>query len=141
MPNLRGRSGDASFAATAFDVAAQEDARELTWLAPASLQLRWPSKSFDKNSTLRLRFSIDQRPASRVTLSPVCDGCSETVDLSSTFALAEGKGWREIGIPLQCLDTDRLEGIEIAAGGGFKMKLQDARIIRQDNDGNCRGPF
>ncbi|GGD84852.1 1,4-beta-D-glucan glucohydrolase [Tsuneonella deserti] len=141
LPNLGGRSGEGSFTATAFDAAAQEDARELTWLAPAKLQLRWPSKAFGRASALRLRFSIDQRPAGKITISPLCDGCSPSVDLTSTFALAEGKGWREARIPLQCLDTDRLEGLEVAAVAGFRMRLQDLRIIQQDNDGNCRGPF
>jgi beta-glucosidase len=141
LPNLRGRSSDAGFAATAFDVDAQEDARELSWLAPAKLELRWPSQAFDRTSALRIRFAVDQRPAAPVVLSPLCAGCDQAIDLTSSFALAEGKGWREVRIPLACLEADRLDGIAIAAGTGFKLKLQDARIVRQATDGNCRGPF
>lgn len=141
LPNLRGQSADAHFSAVAFDVRAQEDARELTWNEPAVLALRWPGLSFPSEGALQIRYAVDRRPSGRASLSGLCNGCDEAIDLTSSFALAEGKGWREMRIPLRCLAAAPLEGIEIAADEGFTLKLEDARLVRQEADGDCRGPF
>lgn len=141
LPGLRGQSADGRFAAAAFDVKAQEDARQLAWRRPAALTLRWAVPDVPAEGTLRLRYSVDQRPLGRVLVSPLCQGCEGGIDLTSSFALAEGKGWREMNIPLRCLGPAPLQGLEIASQAPFLLKLEEARVVAQKTEGDCRGPF
>lgn len=141
LPNLRGQSADAGFAAAAFDFRAQEDARLLRWSEPALLTLRWPARPVPGEGALRISYAVDKRPSESASLSAICEGCESTLDLTSSFALAEGKGWREMLIPLKCLGPAPIEGIRIGAASGFTLKLEDVRLVQQSTDGDCRGPF
>ena len=141
LPDLKGQGAGGRFKAVGFDLRAQEDARRLSWSGPATLAFKWQGPALPASGALQVRYAVDRKPGQSVTVSGDCEGCTSGVDLTSTFALAEGKGWREMEIPLRCLAAGPLDGLKITADGDFTLQLEEARVIRQSADEDCRGPF
>lgn len=141
LPDLKGPGAEGRFSAQGFDLRAQEDARRLTWSGPATLVLGRDGPALPASGTLQVRYQINSKPRQSVMLSADCAGCGPGVDLTSTLALAEGKGWREMRVPVRCLATSPFQGVKITAGGEFTLQLEDMRVVRQAADEDCRGPF
>lgn len=129
------------FKATAFDIAAQEDARRLSWSGPASVQLRWDPATLPDTAALKMRFSVDRAPKFPLGLAALGEGSKATLDLTSTFKLAEGKGLREMEVPLACLTEGKIAGIELASAGTFVFELDSISVVKQATQMDCTGPF
>ncbi|MEZ5681717.1 MAG: glycoside hydrolase family 3 N-terminal domain-containing protein [Erythrobacter sp.] len=129
------------FKASAFDIAAQEDARRLAWSAPASVQLRWDAADLPATAAFKMHFSVAQAPRTSLTLAALGDGSRGPIDLTSTFKLAEGKGMREMEVPLACLTDGKIAGIELASAGAFVFELDSISVVKQATQMDCTGPF
>jgi beta-glucosidase len=137
LVNLAG-SGPA-FRASAFDVAAQEDARRLVWTGPASLQFRWPVRTFAPQGALSVRYQLDVAPAAPLRLKAL--GAATAINLRPTLTRGAGKGWQTMEVPLACLGTVDLPGIELASEGAITLDVTTIRIVPQAADTACDGPF
>jgi beta-glucosidase len=126
--------------ASAFDVAAQEDARRITWSDPAALQLRWPSRAFPAAGALSIRYRVHEAPTAPVRLRSLASG-STVLDLQQTLARGAGKDWQGLEVPLACLGGPELSGIELASEGAFVFEVESIRIVPQATDTQCSGPF
>ena len=89
-----------------------------------------------------MRYRVATPPTGAVGLRALCGDapCAPLADLTSTFALAAGKDWRTIRLPLKCLDP-KLDGLALDAAVPFAFELQSLRIIPQAGDDSCTGPF
>jgi len=139
LVNLTG-SG-AGLRATAFDVAAQEDARRLTWSAPASLQLRFPSRPFPRQGALAITYRLHDAPTSALRLSALGAASRGPVDLQPTLARGAGKDWQTLEVPLACFTDGDIAGIELASAGNLMLEMTKVRIVPQATDTDCNGPF
>jgi beta-glucosidase len=131
-PNLR---------ATAFDIAAQEDARRLTWTGPDALQIRWDPRHLPEAGAFKMRFRLDHAPTAPLHLKALGPNGTGPIDVTSTFKLAEGKGLREMEVPLACLAKGDISGLELASAGEFVFELDSIRIVPQATQMDCTGPF
>lgn len=140
LANLAGR-GDA-INVTAFDVAAQEDARRIVWSKAGRLSFGWSPRPLPAAGAVEMRYRVATPPTGAVGLRALCGDapCAPLADLTSTFALAAGKDWRTIRLPLKCLDP-KLDGLALDAAVPFAFELQSLRIIPQAGDDSCTGPF
>ncbi|WP_341713445.1 glycoside hydrolase family 3 N-terminal domain-containing protein [Erythrobacter sp.] len=129
------------FKSTAFDIGAQEDARRLQWSGPATLQLRWDALPFPETAALSMRVQVEHRPSGTVTLKALGANAAGSRDLTSTFSLVEGKGMRELEVPLSCLATGDITGIEIASSDAFVFELDSIKVVPQAAQMDCTGPF
>ena len=141
LTNLTGSSLSGKLRLTAFDRNAQEDARRLVWIGPAGLRLTWTGAKLPANPTLVLNIQTGQRPGSQVRLVPLGGPGGQSVDLTSSFDLSAGKGWRRIMVPLSCLKTSSLDGIVIEAMGPLAFEVDSIGIIPGSPGGDCQGPF
>jgi beta-glucosidase len=140
LANLAGRSD--AIAVTAFDVAAQEDARRIVWSEPGRLAFAWSPRPLPATGAVEMRYRVVTPPTGAVRLQAQCGSapCASATDLTSTFALAAGKDWRTIRLPLKCLDP-KLDGVALDAAAPFAFELQSLRIIPQAGDDSCTLPF
>lgn len=139
--NLVGSTDDGTLVVTAFDRDAQEDARRLTWTAPASLGFGWTGGAAEPSGTLVMRVRVNDRPSGRIALAPVCEGCENSVDLTGSLDLAAGKGWRDVRVPLRCLADRGLTGFSIKSDRAFVFELDLIGIVPQATSEDCTGPF
>jgi len=93
LPNLIGRV--ATLVARGIDRNAQEDSRELAFIAGGTLMLEGESNA----NAYRIEYSIEARPTAAVTLT---SGTS-TLDITQGLSIAEGKGYREMVLTASCL--------------------------------------
>ena len=75
---------------------AQEDAREITMRAGARFGL---AQDLDTGGAYRIAYEVVTRPTAPIVLRV---GEDAMVDLTSHFAIAQGKGWREMLITEAC---------------------------------------
>ena len=139
--NLLGQGSGPGFKATAFDIAAQEDARRLTWTAPASLQLRWDAQELPQTAALKMRVSVANAPLAAITLKALGEKAKASLDLTPTMKLVEGKGMRDIEVPLACISDGAIAGIELASAGAFVFELETISVVPQAAQMDCTGPF
>lgn len=139
LANLTGSTPDLKI--TAFDVAAQEDARRVSWTRPAMMRISWDARSFPQNAAVELRYQVAVRPAAGLRLSALANEPTHGADLTATLSLAEGKGWRIMKVPLACLAKGPVEGITLASEGAFAFDIETIQIVPQVADMDCTGPF
>ncbi len=112
------------------DRQAQEDARRFTFSGPASIAVAatWDPAQWSKFTTgkLTIEFSVAQRPRGTVRLIARCgQNCGGEIDITQELAVAEGKGWRTLTLPLE-----KLINLERAAGAAtFELHSSDALEI------------
>lgn len=119
----------------------QQDAKEVTWLAPARLFSRNPSRNnlnafANANGALQFDAMLVQAPKSAVMLSMGCgEGCGGGIDLAPALAaLAPGKK-HTIKVPLACFAKRGadLGGIEvpfdIAADAPFAAAFTNIKVV------------
>ncbi|MBA4164316.1 MAG: 1,4-beta-D-glucan glucohydrolase [Erythrobacter sp.] len=119
LPDFRGNAN--GITARGIDRNAQEDARAVSFQPGATLVIEGPAG----RGGLRIAYAVDQRPAGPVTLG----AGDASIDLTHAFAVAEGKGWREMVLSAACLPegSDRL-----AMTSQGVLRLSIAAIVRED---------
>ncbi|MXO59478.1 1,4-beta-D-glucan glucohydrolase [Altererythrobacter salegens] len=136
MPNFVGKAN--GLAVTAFDVAAQEDSRRLTWSAPATLALTWKAQELPASEAVEFRYRVATAPTKKVTLAAPS---GSPIDLTQTFAIAAGKEWRTLQIPLTCLAKGQLGEVQVRSEGSFVLELQSVTLVSKPLNTSCTGPF
>jgi len=136
LPNLIGSSPGGAVAISAFDRAAQEDARRVVWNEAAEIAFAWPTQPLPADGTLVLSYKVDTRPAQAVSIVS-----GSRLDLESTFALGAGKGWRSARFPLRCLGVPPAGGFALRSDAAFTIELASIGIVRQVSQEDCKGPF
>lgn len=139
LANLVGSTASGSLGITAFDIAAQEDGRRLVWRASETLALRWQPRAFPHGGAVVLRYRGDAAPQAPVVLTATGTGAS--IDLTASFVLGAGKGWRNLAVPLACLGGGELTGLTLSSGAPFTFELAALDIVPQATDQDCEGPF
>lgn len=139
LANLLGSAP--GFRITAFDANAQEDARRISFSGAAAMRFLWDGQAFPEGAALAMRYQVAARPAAAVALSAIGDNARPGLDLASSFTLAEGKGWREMEVPLACLANGEIAGVSLASAAAFVFDVQTIRIVPQAADRDCTGPF
>ena len=119
----------------------QEDARCLTWTGHASVQLRWDAQELKETAALKMRFSVAKAPTGPITLSALGEKAKGPIDLVPTMKLAEGKGMRDLEVPLSCIADGAISGIELASGAAFVFELETISVVPQAAQMDCTGPF
>ncbi len=144
----RGVSPDGNLSVTPQDWQAQEDARQLRWTGAASWHLGsdalidLPPPGAGREWALEWVYAVSLRPAGRVLLD--CgSGCSAPVDMTAAMALAEGKGWRTLTLPLRCMGSALASGgqgtlpLRLNSASGFTMSLSSLEIVSVPTDAAC----
>lgn len=136
-----GRSPSGALRISAYDLAAQEDARMIEWTAPADLRIALGATNpTGPQGSLEMRFSLARAPQGTIKLSGDCDGCG-SVDLTSTLKLAADKGYRVARVPLACLSPRAFSRLIIRAESPVSIKLASLRIVPDPGPSSCQGPF
>ncbi len=135
FPNLAGSAP--GLTVLAFDYQAQEDARQLIWSADASLMIELPDGySADPEGSLTLTYSLDTAPSGPVLLVG-----NDVFDITSTFVLGAGKGWRTARIPLACFAKQGAGLLALQARAGFELNVSQIAISPDNFTSSCEGPF
>ena len=129
------------FKVTAFDANAQEDARRVTFNTGAAMRFMFDEQAFPAGAGLEMTFRVNARPTAPVTLTAIGTGANAGTDLAPSLALAEGKDWRTLQVPLACLADGAVKGISLASAAAFVFDVQSIRIVPQTTDTSCTGPF
>lgn len=139
LANLVGKGRSGALTVSAFDIAAQEDGRRLRWSAPAALSLAWNPITLPPTAGLTIRYRLDAIPTAAITLTG--KDKATPLDLTSSFTLGAGKGWRAMQVPLACLGTGELGGITLSSAAAFEFELESLALVPQTTGQDCRGPF
>lgn len=136
LTGSRGQSADGHLSVQPRDRLAQEDVRELVWTGPASWRVtptepvNLPPLAPGREWVLAIEYSVTHRPQGRATLS--CGtGCGQMVDITAELALAEGKSWRTLMVPMRCLSpvtTSWRYPVQIQSTGPLTMAIASARV-------------
>lgn len=135
LPGLIGWTPRGDIAASAFDLAVQEDGRQLVWTGSGEVDLRLSRPLSAKAGELTIQYAIDQPQRSLVTISADCDGCRSLGDLSTGL----GKGWQTIRIPLRCFGQPLFLGLRLRAAGATTIRLAAVLVDRPSNGASCPG--
>jgi beta-glucosidase len=141
LANFVGSSPAAALWIAGFDRSAQEDARRLTWRRPAKIGLTWNSQPLPGGAVLVLNIQNGARSTSRISLAALGAERGPGLDLSSSFDLAAGKGWRRLQIPLACLGAASPSGFSLESDGPFEFELDSMGILPGPATADCKGPF
>ena len=130
-----GNSPSGAVKLSAFDLAAQEDARAIDFTAAGDLDilLATPVGRF---GSVELVFALVTAPRGGVTL-----GATRTVSLESTLKLAADKGYRTARIPLACLADAPIAKLSLHADAPVALRLKSFRIVPEPGPSSCQGPF
>lgn len=139
LANMVGRSRSGALAITAFDIAAQEDGRRLRWTAPEQLALMWTPVTLPPTAGITIRYRLEAIPTAAITLSAA--GAAKHLDLTSSFNLGAGKGWRTMQVPIACLGTNETGGLSLASSAAFEFELESLALVPQTTRQDCSGPF
>ena len=123
-----------------FDLSAQEDARTISWTAPADLLIRFGGAPVGPKGSVELIFALVAIPSGAVTITGACKDC-KPVSLDSTLSLARDKGLRTALIPIACLSDRAIDGLTLRAEASASVRLKSLRIVSQSGPSSCQGPF
>lgn len=145
LPAQRGASADGNLRVLPRDRLAQEDARELVWTGPASwliaasANVATPAVTDGHELAIEIDYSVSARPQGTVRLS--CGtACPAPLDVTAAMALAEGKGWRTLRVPLRCLAANAVPasvGVRLTSDAAFTMQLSNIRTIAAPATQGC----
>jgi beta-glucosidase len=141
LANFVGSSPATALRISGFDRNAQEDARRLTWTRPGKVKLTWNGATLPHSAVIVLNIQARARPASPISLAPLGVEQGASLDVSSSFELASGKGWRKLQIPLACLGTAMPNGVALHSSGPFEFELDSLGILPGPAEIDCKGPF
>lgn len=120
---------------SAFDLAAQEDARAIDFTSAGDLDLMLAT-AVGRVGSVELQFALVSAPRGRVTL-----GATRAVSLESTLKLATDKGYRTARIPLACLADAPIAKLSLHADAPVALRLKSFRIVPEPGPSSCQGPF
>ena len=145
LPAQRGTSADGNLRVLPRDRLAQEDARELVWTGPAawliatSTSVAAPTVTDGHELAIEIDYSVSARPQGTVRLT--CgSACMTPLDVTAVMALAEGKGWRTLRVPLRCLAvnaTPAAIGVRLSSDGPLTMQVSNIRTIAAPASQGC----
>ncbi|MFM9853127.1 MAG: glycoside hydrolase family 3 N-terminal domain-containing protein [Sphingomonadaceae bacterium] len=141
LANFAGSSPANGLRVSSFDRNAQEDARRLTWTRAGKVNLNWNGASLPSNAVIVLDIQTGTRTTSRISLAPRGGELSANLDITSSFELASGKGWRRLQIPLACLGVGVPTGVALQSNGPFEFELASLGILPGSTTVDCKGPF
>ena len=142
LPRLAGATPGGAFASLPADRAAQEDVRRLEWRGPASLSIAPPpTAGLLRDYDLLIDYLVARPPAGTLMLGAECLGCSASIDLTPTLALAAQKGWRTARLPLHCIAMDNALSLRLTGKGPVSFTLAAARLVPAARKASCTGPF
>ncbi len=152
LPGGVGMAGEGRLRLAATDLAAQEDARRISWSGgrPSSVGLAGPSSidlQREANGQLSLAFDyrVDKAPTADVSIQMECGaGCRGSVSLAPVLTSAPLGQWRHVKIPLACFaragaDMSRIRApFSIATAGELELSV-GAVHLESGTDGlvNC----
>lgn len=99
LPQMRGDMSAAGVTVRGFDRDAQEDARQVTMRAGSRFGL---VQSQDAGGAWRIAYEVVTRPTAPIHLVVGAGEGATGTDITAHFALAQGKGWREMVITEAC---------------------------------------
>jgi beta-glucosidase len=120
LPNLRGTDG--GIVARGIDRNRQEDAREITFAAGATLTFADAGRG---TGGFRLVYELASAPTGPVTLTTG----GKAIDITAGLTTSAGKGWREMIVTAACAPTT---GPSLSITSAGLLTLRIARIARQD---------
>ena len=110
--------------ASVVQIKTQQDARLVTWTAPATFEARGPRAlalpaQASTDGVLRFDTIVDKAPAGKVTIGMLCgrsavagaSACGQPLDATRVFARLAGKGKQVVKIPLACFTA---KGVDLA---------------------------
>ena len=130
-----GSSPSGAIKLSAFDLAAQEDARAIDFNAKGDLDFMLATP-VGRAGSVELQFALVTPPTGAVTL-----GATRTVSLESTLKLAADKGYRTARIPLACLADAPIAKLSLHADAPVALRLKSLRIVPEPGPSSCQGPF
>lgn len=141
LANFIGSSTAGLVRISGIDRNAQEDARRLTWTGAGEVRFDWMGSILPRNAVIVFSIQSGTRPTSRISLAPLGGERGTDLDLSPSFDLASGKGWRNLRIPLACLGATGSNGIILRSNGPFAFELDSLGILPGPVEADCKGPF
>ncbi|GAB5352813.1 glycoside hydrolase family 3 protein [Qipengyuania sp. 483] len=123
LAQMRGDLTDSGVLVSGYDRNAQEDAREVTMRANSRFGL---SQTPDTGGAYRITYEVVTRPTAPIKLRV---GEDALVDLTQPFAVAHGKGWREMLITEQCAPG---LGNRIRFETEAEVTFRIASVVRED---------
>lgn len=99
LPQMRGDMNASGVTVRGYDRNAQEDSRQITMRAGSTFGLM---QAEDSGGAWRIAYEVVSRPAAPVRLLVGTGDQASVVDLSTHFAHAHEKGWREMVITPAC---------------------------------------
>ena len=145
LAGQRGASLDGHLRIVPRDRLAQEDVRELIWSGPASWLITatasglLPAATDATEPVVEIDYAVSARPQGQVSID--CGAqCDRPVDATAALALAEGKGWRTLRLPLRCLTGDvRPEriGLRLRSDAALTMQVAHIRITSAPQTPGC----
>lgn len=99
LPQMRGDMSAAGVTVRGFDRDAQEDSRQVTMRAGSRFGL---VQAQDAGGAWRIAYEVVTRPTAPIHLVVGAGDGAATTDITAHFALAQGKGWREMVITDAC---------------------------------------
>ncbi|GAB4526946.1 MAG: exo 1,3/1,4-beta-D-glucan glucohydrolase [Amphiplicatus sp.] len=120
-PSAQTRGGTLSL--SAFDRAAQEDARAARWNGEGAAYVKIAADSpldlaaaAEAGLALTIEARVTRAPAGAVRLAMICgEGCEGGVDLADALTAMEGAGWGSLSVSLACFVADGLEPARVTA--------------------------
>lgn len=141
LANFVGASAAGRLRISGIDRNAQEDARRIIWSGAGEIKFDWTGATLPRDAVIVFSLRADVRPASRLSIAPLGGEEGAGLDLSPSFDLAAGKGWRSLRIPLTCLGAEGLSGIVLRSNGPFTFELDSLGILPGPVAADCTGPF
>ena len=121
LPNLLGSEGGVTV--RGYDRNAQEDSREIAMAPGSRLSL---AQADDSGGAYRISYEVLNRPQAPVTVQA---GSAGAIDITTQFAHAEGKGFREMVITDACAGTLG-DTITFATEGDITFRVSS--VVREE---------
>lgn len=132
------------------DVAAQEDAKQLTWKGNGRGTLAITGRATDLSRqsngdvTIALRYRLDAAPTEPVVMGMACGpACTATLDITDTLKKATVGAWSVVKIPLKCFAAagakmDRIEApVALSTTGKMTVTFTDIKLDANPANAVC----
>jgi beta-glucosidase len=145
LASSKGTSANGDVQVVSMDRDAQEDARTISWKTGGSFGFEASAPlnpaALAEGRAIRIDYQIGTRPTGPVKLSMSCGAnCRDEIDISSSLALAEQKGWKTAFLPLSCFEKGTQVGMpfSIQSSGSFEMSISAVTLVDSGGETACR---
>lgn len=141
-------NANGTLTAVATDDKAQEDTVMLTWTGDATLAIE--GKPIDLTQqvvgdmTFQIVYKVIQSSSAKSNLILGCgEGCSVSMDISSSLQAAAGKGWQTAQVKLSCFAASgaNLGAVQtpfsISSSQGLILQLKEVKVVSNPSAANC----